>query len=276
MTPSPRSGSFLRLALVVVLSVVILVLDRTNVPVVRDVREGATAVVRPLEGVASTISRPVRNAWRGITDYDDAVAENADLNEQLTELQAAEVVDADRARRLEELLAMEDLEWTGDIESVTSRVTFGPRSNFSYAVQIDKGADQGIEVGMSVVSGDGLVGRISQVTSGTATVELLTASDLQVGVRLADTGDLGTSRGQGRDAPLVIDSALDPDAEVSEGAGLVTSGVARSLYPEEIPVGRVIETREGPGGLSLELLAAPLVDVNRLAYVKVLLWTPSE
>lgn len=258
------------------LSVVILVLDRTNVPVVRDVREGAATVLRPLEGVASTVSRPVRNAWRGITDYDDVVSENAELNEQLTELQAADVLDADQARRLEALLAMEDLEWTGGIETTTARVTFGPRSNFSSAVQIDNGADHDIEVGMPVVSGDGLVGRISQVTSDTATVELVTASDLQVGVRLADTGDLGTSRGQGRDAPLVIDSALDPETEVPEGAGLVTSGVARSLYPSAIPVGRVIETREGPGGLSLELVAEPLVDVNRLAYVKVLLWTPQE
>lgn len=276
MIPSRRRGSLLRLSLVVALSVVILALDRTEVPVVSHIREGAATVVRPVEGVVSTVFRPVRNAWRGVTDYEDVVAENAELREHLTELQAADVADTDRARRLDALLAMEDLEWAGDIDTVTARVTFGPHSNFSQAVQINRGADHGVEVGMPVVSGDGLVGRIQQVTSGGATVELLTGSDLQVGVRMAETGDLGTSRGQGRDAPLVVDSALDPDTEVEEGTGLVTSGVARSLYPEAIPVGRVVETRKGPGGLSLELLAEPLVDVNRLAYVKVLLWTPSE
>lgn len=273
---SRRRGSLVRLGAVVVLSVGLVALDRTDAPVIREVRDGVGAVLSPLEGVVSTITRPVRNAWRGVADYEDLQDENAALQEQLTELDAAEVVDGDRDRRLEELLAMEDLAWAGDIDAVAARVTSGPLSNFSQAVQINKGSNAGIEAGMPVVSGDGLVGRIGQVTDRTATVELITGPDLQVGVRLAETGELGTSRGQGHGSPLVIDSALDPDDEVPEGAGLVTSGVARSLYPEEIPVARVVETREGPAGLSLELLAEPLVDMDRLAYVKVLLWEAPE
>lgn len=273
---SRRRSALLRLGIVVVLSVVLVALDRTDAPVVREVRDGVGAVLSPVEGVVSTITRPVRNAWSGVADYEDVVDENAALREQLTEQDAAQVIDEDRDRRLEELLAMEDLPWVGDIEAVAARVTSGPLSNFSQAVQINKGSDSGIQEGMPVVSGDGLVGRIGQVTDRTATVELVTGPDLQVGVRLAGTGELGTSQGQGHDSPLVIDSALDPGTEVPENAGLVTSGVARSVYPEEIPVARVVETREGPAGLSLELLAEPLVNMDRLAYVKVLLWEPPE
>jgi rod shape-determining protein MreC len=266
-------GSLVRLGFLVLASVAIIALDRADAPVVRNVREGAATVLSPAEGTADWVSRPFRNAWHGVTDYDELSDENAELREQLAETDAVEIAETDNERRLEELSELVDMPWAGDTESVVAQVVSGPRSNFDYAVQINKGSDHGMAEGMPVVSGRGLVGLVSQVTGKTATVELLTSSDLQVGVRVAENGELGTSRGQGRDEPLVVDSALRPDAEVEEGTALVTSGVDRSLYPEAIPVGRVASTQEGPGGLTLELLAEPLVDVHRLSYVAVLLWT---
>jgi cell shape-determining protein MreC len=49
---------------------------------------------------------------------------------------------------------------------------------------------------------------------------------------------------------------------VAADTGLVTSGVDRSAYPAGIPVGEVAETRAGSGGLALELVVEPLVDVD--------------
>ena len=157
---------------------------------------------------------------------------------------------------------------------MTARVTSGPRSNLSLAIEIDKGSDHGLKLHMPVVTNAGLVGRVSQVAPRRATIELVTNPEFRVGVRLAETGELGTARGQGRDQPLVIDSSIAPGASVGAGAGLVTSGVDRSAYPDAIPVARVSSTREGSGGLSLELIAEPLVDVDRLSYVNILLWEP--
>lgn len=268
-----RRSSLIRLLFLVVISVVIIALDRADAPVVSSVREGAATVLSPAEGVADWVSRPVRNAWHGVTDYDELSDENAELREQLADSESADISETDNERRLEELSGLVDLPFAGGTESVVAHVTSGPRSNFDFAVQINKGSDDGLAEGMPVVSGGGLVGLVNQVTSSSATVELLTSSDLQVGVRVAEDGELGTARGQGRDEPLVVDSALDPEAEIEEGTALVTSGVDRSLYPEAIPVGRVLSTQEGPGGLTLELLAEPLVDVHRLSYVSVLLWT---
>jgi hypothetical protein len=38
----------------------------------------------------------------------------------------------------------------------------------------------------------------------------------------------------------------------------------------------VTSTREGAGGLSLELLAEPLMEADRLSFLNVLIWTPPE
>jgi len=155
---------------------------------------------------------------------------------------------------------------------VAARVVSGPRSNFSHAVEIDKGTDDGLAVGMPVVTGGGLAGSISRATGSSATVELITDPDFRVGVWVAESGALGTSEGRGRDELLLVDTSLNPDTEVAAGAGLVTSGVDRSAFPAGIPVAEVTETREGSGGLALELLAEPLVDVDALSYVSVLRW----
>lgn len=274
---SSRRSSRVRLAILLLASVTLLAVDSGDVPVIREVRSGVATALGPLESAAERASRPVRNAWHGITDYEDVKAEAEELREQLAAAEASDVEEADAERQLEELSQVLELPWVGQIDMVTAGVSSGPRSNFSHAIEIDKGSDAGIEQGMPVVTAGGvLAGRISRVSAQRAMVELITGPDFQVGVRLADTGELGTARGQGRNQPLVVDSSIEPGSDVSEGTGLVTSGVDRSVYPDGIPVGRVTSTREGAGGLSLELLAEPLVGATQVSFVNVMLWSAPE
>jgi rod shape-determining protein MreC len=244
-----------------------------DAPVVREVREGASAVIGPVEGAVDRVTAPVRNAWHGVTDYDDLQRENEELRAQAEAAEAEGVQTSDAERQLAELSASLDLPWAGNVETATARVVSGPRSNFSHAIEIDKGTDDGIAVGMPVVTGAGLVGRVSQATGGSSMVELLTDPGFRVGVRLSTTGDLGTARGRGRDDPLSVDSAISPGTEVPEGTGVVTSGVDRSAYPPGIPVGTVASSGQGSGGLALDLDVDPLVDVDQLSYLTVMLWT---
>ncbi|MGH9193974.1 MAG: rod shape-determining protein MreC [Acidimicrobiales bacterium] len=273
MAISPATGSRTRVAVLVLASVTLLTVGLRDAPVVREVREGASAVIDPVEGAVDRVTAPVRNAWHGVTDYDDIQRENAELRAQAEAGEAAGVQTSDAERQLAELSASLDLPWAGNVETATARVVSGPRSNFSHAIEIDKGTDDGIAVGMPVVTGGGLVGRVSHATGGSAMVELLTDPEFRVGVRLSTTGDLGTARGQGRDDPLSVDSAISPGAKVPEETGVVTSGVDRSAYPPGIPVGTVASSRQGSGGLALDLDVDPLVDVDQLSYVTVMLWT---
>jgi rod shape-determining protein MreC len=274
MALSPPTGSRTRVVVLVLASVTLVVVGLRDVPVVRDLREGAADVVSPIEGAISTVTSPVRNAWHGITDYEDVRRENDRLQAELAETEAAGIGQSDAEHQLADLSASLDLPFAGDVPKVTARVVSGPRSNFSHAIEIDKGADDGVVVGMPVATGGGLVGTVTQTTGSTAQVGLITDPEFRVGVRLATTGDLGTARGQGRDEPLAVDSSISPRAEVAPDTGMVTSGVDRSAFPPGIPVGTVSSVREGSGGLALELVVEPLVDVDQLSYVTVLQWQP--
>jgi rod shape-determining protein MreC len=274
MAISPPTGSRTRMTVLVLASVTLVVIGLRDVGVVRDVREGASTALRPVEGAIGTVTSPVRNAWHGITDYDDLKSENDRLRAELAEVEAAEIGASDAEHQLADLSESLDLPFAGDVPKVTARVVSGPRSNFSHALEIDKGSDDGLAVGMPVATGGGLVGRITQVTGGSAQVELITDPQFRVGVRLSTTGELGTAEGRGRDQPLKVDSSIAPDTEVEEGTGVVTSGVDRSAFPPGIPVGTVSSARQGSGGLALELVVEPLVEADQFSYVTVLQWQP--
>jgi rod shape-determining protein MreC len=273
MAISPSTGSRTRFAVLILASITLLTIGLRDAPVVREVREGASVVIGPIEGAVDTVTAPVRNAWHGVTDYDDLQRENDELRAQVEGNEAEDVRASDAEEQLAELSASLDLPWAGNVKTATARVLSGPRSNFSHAIEIDKGTDDGIAVGMPLVTGAGLVGRVSLATGGSSTVELLTDPDFRVGVRLSTTGELGTARGQGRDDPLSVDSAISPGTKVARGTGVVTSGVDRSAYPPGIPVGTVASSRQGSGGLALDLDVDPVVDVNQLSYLTIMLWT---
>jgi rod shape-determining protein MreC len=273
VAPSSRPGrSRLTLALLVITSIAVLTLDFRDAGPVESVRRAASSVFSPLRGAAETASRPFTNAWHGVTGFDDLEDENDRLRAELDGLQGRKILEEDAAEQLAELLAAQDLPWVEAIPRTTARVAAGPPSNFSHTVDIDKGSDDGIAVGMPVVNGAGLVGRVVQVTSGRATVQLVTDPDFKVGVRLLPDGTLGTATGRGPGDELIVDAAIDEEEEVRRGAALTTSGADQSAFPASIPVGRVRSTRESSSGLTLELLVEPAADTQRLSFVTVLLW----
>jgi len=273
---SRRTGgrSRITLVLLVLTSLTALTLDFRDAPVVRTARDAAGAVFSPLKGVGEAVSRPFTNAWHGVTSYGDVKRENDDLRDQIAELEGREVLNADAAQQLEELTAQLDLEWIGSVPPVRARVVAGPASNFTETIDISKGSSDGIEVGMPVVNGAGLVGKVVQVNARRSTIQLITDPDFAVGIRLL-SGVTGTARGQGRGKDLIADTRLEPGGEdvPKSGASMTTSGVDESAFPADIPVGKVKDTREAGGGLTLDLVVGPMADTERLAFVTVLLWT---
>ncbi|MFZ6003858.1 MAG: rod shape-determining protein MreC [Actinomycetota bacterium] len=273
MAISRRTGrSRLTLALLVLTSLAVLTLDFRDAEIVASARRVAASAFAPLRGAAETVTEPVSDAWHGVTDYGDLEAENEELRAQLDELRGQAVQDEDAAEQLAALLQQLEIEWVGDIPTATARVVAGPASNFSHTIDIDKGSDHGLGVGMPVVNGAGLVGKVVLVTARRSTVRLITDPDFTVGVRLVPDGALGTARGAGPGKDLLVDTGLEADVEVKAGTTLTTSGADRSAFPGFIPVGEVSRTREASGGLTLELVVDPLANTEKLAFVTVMIW----
>jgi rod shape-determining protein MreC len=284
MTGPRRSGrSRLTILLLVLTSITVLTLDFRGVGFLGDARRAVGSALSPLQGAADFVASPFQDTWNGITRYGDLEAENEALRVQVEQLEGEAARNADVAAQYDELVSQVDIPWVGALSTATARVVQQPPSSFSHVIGIDKGSDAGIRVGMPVVVGDGaglggLVGRVVDVGDGQASVQLVTDPDFRVGVRLVTSQRFGTASGQGAGRDLRIDTGIEPGepaADLPSLEILTTSGIDdRSSFPASVPVGKVTRTRPANGGLTLEIFAEPLADLDQLSFVSVLLTTP--
>jgi rod shape-determining protein MreC len=269
------SRSRFTLALLVLTSITVLTLDFRGSSAVTAARDAAATVFRPIRSVADTVLEPVGNMVHGISDYGDVKSENDRLRREVDALKGAQADNEDASRQLEEIAKADGLPITTQMPHVLARVTGGPVSNFEHTIEISKGAGAGIKVGMPVVTGAGLVGRVVQVTGSSAVIELITAPDFVVGVRLVHSGELGVSQGAGEGRPLRVDS-IAPDVLVPKDEIVTTSDFARSIVPPDIPVGVVTNVELSSDQRDQLLTVEPIADLGALSYVTVLLWDPPQ
>lgn len=273
MAISRRAGrSRFTLLLLVLTSITIITLDfRAEGGVFSALRSGALQVLGPVGDAAGAVASPVGDVFGAIVNYSDLEAENDRLRDQLAEARGAALRSADLQRELEELGDLLELDFATDIPAVAARVVSVGDSNFADTVELDRGSDHGVAEGMPVISGSGLVGRVTRVAPNRSVVLLVTDSTFNVGVRFLGSGDVGVARGAGRGEPLTVD-LVEADTEVAADELVVTSGLQQSVFPAGIPVGTVRSSGLPPGALQQDVDLDPVADLRRLAFVRVLQW----
>lgn len=263
------------LLLLVLTSITLLTLDYrgTGSGVVEAVKDGARDVFAPVQDASDTIFSPVGNFVGGVLHYGDLKSENERLRQENDELRGTVLRADDVAREQEALLDQLDLEFVDDIPREDARVVAFSPSNFDLSVEIDKGANDGIVKGMPVVTGAGLVGRIDNVSRNRSTVQLLVDDEFSVGIRVVPQGDTGVANGRGVGRAMETD-LIDPVTELEKGQVVVTSGLQQSQFPPGIPVGKVAKATKKPNALQQDVTIEPVVDLGRLSFVTVVLWSP--
>jgi rod shape-determining protein MreC len=277
MALSSRGGrSRFTLALLILTSVTVLTLDFRGSSAIQSLRSTVSTVFSPVRDAASTVFSPVSGAWNGLFHYGDVQNENERLRAEIDQLQGQAAQNAEAKRAYDELAAAQGITQFTQLPAVTTQVIAGPLTNFEHTIEIDRGSASGIKVGMPVVTGSGLAGRIVEVQSGRSVIKLLTDPDIVVGVRLLSTGDTALLHGQGDGRPLVVDAGIDPKVVVPQDEIVSTSGEDRATFPGGIPIGKVTKMELASGQLTQVLTVTPLADLSRLTFLKVLLWEPTS
>jgi len=132
---------------------------------------------------------------------------------------------------------------------------------------ITPASDDGLRRGMPVVTQQGLVGRISQVTASAALVQLITDAATVVNVRLEPTRAEAVLLGS-----ITGDVSLDfiPQvAKVGSGDLVLTSGLGGN-YPPNILIGQITGVRSQDYDLFQSASVQPVVDFAHLEIVLVI------
>ena len=236
-------------------------------------RDTTFEALGPVRSVSDSVMSPFRNAWNGITSYDELIAENQRLQTELDAVEGATLEVAELQRRLDEfeLLAGRTDESLAD--RVVATVIDAPLSNFERTIELNRGSNDGIELGMPVESGSGLIGEVVQLGRNRSRVELVTDASFAVGVRLSRSGDAGVARGNGAGRPMTVEF-IDLETVVVPGESVFTSGLEGSKFPAKILVGTVIAARHDPVTGFQEVDIDPVANLDRLTLVQVVLYSP--
>jgi rod shape-determining protein MreC len=260
------------LVLLVLTSVTAITLDYRGVDggSLDSVRGAARDALAPVQAAASRVLEPVGNFFGGIGRYRSLQQENARLRADLDALRGSQLANEGAERERQALLELLRLDVAAAVPGVAARVISVSPSNFQNTIVIDRGSDNRLAVGMPVVTGGGLVGRVLETSRTRATIQLITDRSASVGVRMTGSGEVGVATGSGATEALKVDFVA-ATATVAPGEAVVTSGLEGSPYPPEIPVGTVRSTDRPPGAVQQEIRVDPAVDLGRLEFVKVLL-----
>jgi rod shape-determining protein MreC len=237
-----------------------------------------STIFGPLQEGADRALKPARDLVNWFDETFDArgdLEQLRDENQDLRSRVAAGETALSENNQLRKLLGLRE---AGEIpfgfDTVTGRVIARSPTIWYSTVTIDHGKSSGVEVNDPVVSGDGLVGRITSATAGTAQVTLISDHTSAVSAKVVPAGVQGVIRPEvGNPSDLVLDF-IDTSRQVREGQTVVTSGwKARGLssyYPYGIPLGRVTRATAAEQEASQQVHVRPFADLRDLEFLQVL------
>ncbi len=168
----------------------LLTLDLRGNPILDTIRDGFSRAMAPVETATEVVARPMERAWNSYSNYDDLERENELLREVIAQQAGNDAAARASVIDYQLLLALNNLPSLSGIETEKAQVVGVASNNIDQVVEINKGSDQGIAVGMPVVNQAGLIGKITQVNATTAKVMLVTDPRYAVAVEiLAGTGE---------------------------------------------------------------------------------------
>ncbi|MEU7178540.1 rod shape-determining protein MreC [Streptomyces celluloflavus] len=239
-------------------------------------RRAAAAAFGPIENGVARAVNPVGNAIGAVRDSGERHTRISALEHENAALKAR-LGSSDRNRsRAAELDKMLKTAGAGQYGIKGAEViAIGAAQGFSWTVTIDAGSRDGIARDMTVINGDGLVGRVTTVGAHTATVLLANDPEFTVGTRMETTNEIGFGNGQGGQSLRV--ELLNGRADVKKGDRMVTFGSsADKPFVPGVPVGRVVKVEPANGDLTRTLQVRPYVTFSQLDIVGIVVQPPRE
>ena len=176
-------------ALVVLTCLLFITLDRNGNPVIDRARGVVATVLQPIDTATRAITLPLERVWYGITNYDDVERENQALRDQIEHQRGNDVEARSAILEYRLLLKVQQLASKFNYPTVAAQVIGDSPGNFQNTVEINVGSVDGIQVGMPVTNGAGLVGRITRVYPTHSLVKLITDPAYSVPAQVLSSED---------------------------------------------------------------------------------------
>lgn len=248
-------------ALLILLALTFMAVHRTETLPVEKLRIALTDAVTPVMAGISAPFAAVGESFAGIKTMRQLKAENIRLkaeNERLQQWYQAALKYQAQNKSLQDLL---NVKADAELSFVTTRIVSDPGGSFVKSVLLPVGLKDKVAKGNAVMSGRGLIGRVTEVGQNSARVLLVTDLNSRIPVIVQNTRTRAILAG--KNTGLLRLERLPLDSSLMVGQRIMTSGDGGQL-PPDIPIGTIAEV--GPEGI----LVQPLADIETVTYVQVI------
>lgn len=225
-------------------------------------------------------SEPVNMVVRFVNSVDNLVntfEENQYLKQRIDQVNEFQVRIADLEVENEKMRQELDLtETLSNYEPLSATVISRSPDQWMETLVINVGSNDGVRKDMSVMSGNGLIGRIIEVTPNSSKVLLLTSEQSNEGVVSAriqtanETSANGIVSDYDPKAKHYIMTQVDPDAEIKAGDMVITSGLG-GVTPSTLLIGEVASAQMDDYGLFQTVNITPAGEMTDIRFVTVIL-----
>jgi rod shape-determining protein MreC len=230
----------------------------------------ASPLLSTVGGVASEIA----DVWHNYAGLRKAQQENESLRQEVARLRLEVHRLHEAARTGERLQRLIQFQQSLPANSLVARVIGRDASGWFQTIMIDKGQRDGVRSNATIMTLDGLVGRVIKLGPISAQVQLITDERSGAGALI---GVLGESRAlgvvEGKNEALCKMRYVPGRVPVTPGEIVYTSG-QDGIYPKGVPIGRVVAVAKGSAMVSHDITVEPLARLSKLEEVLVLLDHP--
>ncbi len=242
---------------------------------------GSTIVSQGVNDVTNILGRMLAYPANSVNDFMESISnltntyqENQTLKQKVETIYELEVQLNDLKKdneKMKEALKLQDT--LNDYTLINATVIARNPDTWRDIVTINKGANDGLTPQMSVMSDNGLVGKVLDVNPTSARVALLSNNDNTL-VRVAamiqgeKESIYGTLTGFDHEKNILIMSQIQATQEIKVGDKVVTSGLG-GVSPSSLYIGTVEEVAMDRFGLYKEVRIKPAADTNDVRYVTV-------
>jgi len=267
--------------LLILLTILFLALHETGV--LTPVENALQIVVAPLQRGTTSLARDIGDLFVTVRETRELRAEVEELREQTDALAVENVRLREFEAETAQLRAMlnfatENPSWaflgadvverSGLLDAPEGEVLGQEPNPYLRYLSINAGVEEGIAVGMPVVTGGAvMVGRIAETSLHTSKVQLLNDPASGVAVLLQQSRATGLVAGQPDGSLRMI--YISHDDEVPVGDVVLTSGL-RGFLPRGLVIGQIAEVQQQDFALFQEAVVRPAADYRRVEMVLVI------
>jgi len=211
------------------------------------------SIFLPLFGVAGGMQQAVARTGDSLLPKSELIRANEALRRQNDALRLQAIQAAETASENDRLRQLVGWQKQSPWKLKLARVLSHDPANWWRTVQIDLGSRDGLRENLPVLTPDGLVGRISEVSLMRSKVVLIGDANCKVPAVVENAGrDKGMIVSSGPfDGSFVNLTYLANNADLKPGQRVVTSDLS-AIYPKGIPIGIIADVRLVESGLYYE------------------------